>query len=125
MKNKTKFILYPAVGVGLAIFVPTFVPDNKSVSASLDQFAQCLTDSGVVMYGAEWCSHCKNEKNAFGDSFRLINYVECPGDPKLCVEKDIKGYPAWIFPNGKKLEGEQGLERLSRESGCSLLELKQ
>ncbi|MBI2674134.1 MAG: hypothetical protein HYX22_00115 [Candidatus Yanofskybacteria bacterium] len=72
------------------------------------------------MYGADWCSHCKNEKKAFGDSFRLVNYVECPDNPNLCLEKEIKGYPTWVFPSGKKLEGEQGLENLSRESGCTL-----
>ena len=40
---------------------------------------------------------------------------------KLCLEKGVNGYPTWIFPDGKKLEGEQGLQRLSEESGCSLV----
>ena len=117
-----------------AFFV--FLP-RWSVAVSLDAFAQCLSERGVVMYGADWCPHCQNEKKAFGDSFRLVSYVECPDDPKRCLAAGIAGYPTWIFPasparsagatarraggpDGKKLEGEQGLRKLSRESGCVL-----
>ncbi|MBI4158548.1 MAG: hypothetical protein HY505_02955 [Candidatus Yanofskybacteria bacterium] len=128
MKNKTKVIIYSVIAASFIVFVPLLVTSDKSGSALLDSFAQCLTNKSAVMYGADWCPHCQNEKRAFGDSFRLINYVECPDDPNLCLEKEIRGYPTWIFPDpsagpeqsGKKLEGEQGLERLSRESGCSL-----
>ena len=85
-------------------------------------FAQCLADKGATMYGAAWCPHCQNEKRAFGESFRLIPYVECPQDPQRCIQADIKGYPTWTFPDGRKFEGEQGLQRLSEISGCILNE---
>lgn len=84
----------------------------------LDAFAQCLRDKGVTMYGAYWCSHCQNEKKNFGDSFQYVPYVECTKEIKKCQDAGIKGYPTWIFPGGKKLEGEQGLENLATESGC-------
>lgn len=72
------------------------------------------------MYGAEWCSHCQNEKKAFGDSFQYVPYVECPAAPQKCLEKKITGYPTWIFPDGKALIGEQGLSKLSEASSCAL-----
>lgn len=86
----------------------------------IDQFAKCLAAKGITMYGANWCSHCQNEKKAFGKAFRFVPYVECPDNPKLCQEKGIRGYPTWLFPDGKKLEGEQGIKKLAEESGCSL-----
>ena len=86
----------------------------------LDVFAQCLRDKGVVMYGAEWCSHCQAQKQLFGQSFEYVNYVECPQDPKKCLGVGIEGYPTWITAGGVKLVGEQKLEDLSRISGCSL-----
>lgn len=92
-------------------------------SPELDEFARCLRDKGVTMYGADWCPHCRNEKNRFGSSFRFVPYVECPDEPDKCLELGIKGYPTWVFQDGRKLEGEQGLEKLSSESGC-LIELK-
>lgn len=87
----------------------------------IDAFAKCLSgEKGAVMYGAAWCPHCQNEKKRFGTSFQYINYVECPENIKLCTEKGITGYPTWILGDGKRLEGEQGLQRLSEESGCKL-----
>ena len=92
---------------------------NKQ-AGELDAFAGCLTEKGAVMYGAKWCQWCQKEKAAFGDSFRLVSYVECPENPKKCLSAGIEGYPTWIFSDGKKLVGYQGLEKLAQESGCEL-----
>jgi hypothetical protein len=93
-------------------------------SADLDAFAKCLGEKGVTMYGAEWCSHCKDQKKMFGDSWKFVPYVECPDNPNECLAKDIKNYPTWIFqgPLGKKMEGAQSLETLAKESSCPLIE---
>lgn len=101
------------------------VGSNSSIAGSytrsdLDSFAQCLAANGLTMYGAEWCSHCKKEKSRFGSSFKFVPYVECPDNPKLCLDKGIRGYPTWITASGTVFEGEQGLEKLSEISGCSL-----
>ena len=93
---------------------------QQPVITGLDDFAKCLADKGAVMYGAAWCSHCQKEKKAFGESFKYITYVECPLDPKKCLEADIPGYPTWIFGDGTRLEGEQGITNLSEASGCAL-----
>lgn len=91
---------------------------SQTVEGKYDTFAKCLTAKGAIMYGANWCSHCQNEKKAFGESFKFINYVECPQNPKQCLDAGVNGYPTWIFSNGKKLVGEQGLKKLSQASGC-------
>ncbi|OGZ54745.1 MAG: hypothetical protein A3B25_01655 [Candidatus Ryanbacteria bacterium RIFCSPLOWO2_01_FULL_48_26] len=100
---------------------------RESQSGKFDAFAQCLAENKITMYGADWCPHCQNEKKAFGDSFRFVPYVECPQDPDRCIAAGIKRYPTWIFPaspaggpDGRRLEGEQGLEKLSSESSCAL-----
>lgn len=100
---------------GIYFFLP-----RHNAEGSLDGFAQCLRNKGATMYEADWCPHCQNEKNAFGESFRFIPYVECPKDPKKCLDAGVRGFPTWIFPDGSKLEGEQGIEKLSRKSGCSI-----
>ncbi len=94
----------------------------QEANGQLDSFARCLASKEITMYGASWCSHCQNEKKAFGDSFEYVPYVECPENAKLCLDKNIKGYPTWIFPDGKRFEGEQGINKLSQESGCPLPE---
>ncbi|MEK7479286.1 MAG: protein disulfide isomerase family protein [Patescibacteria group bacterium] len=92
----------------------------RSAYGNLDSFAQCLAEHDITMYGAEWCSHCQNEKAQFGKSFTYVPYVECPDNPKLCLEKGVEGYPTWLLPDGTKLKGEQGIENLSKASGCAL-----
>jgi hypothetical protein len=78
-----------------------------------DEFAQYLTEQGVIMYGTEWCSHCKNNKALFGNSFQYINFVDCDYDRDACIEAGISGYPTWDV-NGKNYPGEQSLERLAQ-----------
>ncbi len=118
-----KYFIPAAGGVlavaALAVFL--FGPGGKSQSnPALDAFARCVAGKGLTMYGAYWCSHCQNEKRAFGDSFKYISYVECADNPKVCTDKGVTGFPTWIFPDGRKLEGEQGLEGLAKATGCVL-----
>ena len=114
-------ILLAIVVVGL-IMLFMFYPKNRFANGELDGFAKCLAEKNITMYGAAWCPHCQNEKWAFGDSFRFVPYVECPDNPNKCLAADVDGYPTWIFPDGRKLVGEQGIKKLSRESGCVLIQ---
>lgn len=112
-------ILVLGVGILLAIVI---YPLLGRSGGNLDAFAQCLTDKGAVMYGAEWCSHCQEQKRAFGSSFKNISYIECPEYAQLCIERGVEAFPTWILADGKKLVGRQELEDLSLESGCALPE---
>lgn len=90
-----------------------------------DAFAQCLTEKGMVEYGAYWCPNCAEQKRMFGKSFQYLTYVECDargknGDPALCNAKGISGYPTWITAEGEELRGVQQFETLARISGCEL-----
>ena len=94
--------------------------NNETKASPLDPFAQCLRDKDIVMYGAEWCQHCQNQKKMFGDAFKHINYVECPHDPQRCLAAGIEAYPTWLTANEEKLVGEQDLKVLSEHSNCPL-----
>jgi hypothetical protein len=92
-------------------------------SRSIDGLATHLKKIGARMYGAYWCPHCKDQKDAFGTAFRNIDYVECdPGGtnarPALCKKAKITGYPTWEI-KGKLYPGTQSLEELAKLSGYS------
>lgn len=91
--------------------------NNNQNSGNNDALAQCLNDNGAVMYGTEWCSHCKNQKAAFGDSFQYIDYVDCDRNNAACEQAGINGYPTWQIA-GQNYPGEQPLERLATLAGC-------
>ncbi len=78
-----------------------------------DEFAAYLTEQGAIMYGTDWCSYCKKQKELFGDSFRYINYVNCDQERQVCVDADVKGYPTWEI-DGETYSGLQSLERLAQ-----------
>ena len=86
--------------------------------------AQCLSDKGVKMYGAEWCSHCQDQKKAFGDAWPLIDYVECgvPGDPRgqaeECEKDGVSTYPTWQFSLGHRETGKLSFVELAFNAGC-------
>lgn len=119
--NKQVILSWVVVGVIVILAVVFFILNkNKVVNNTLDEFAQCTAKSGLTMYGAVWCPHCQKEKEAFGDSFKYVKYVECPENEKLCLDLGITGFPTWIAGDGKHYVGEQGLKKLSEISGCLL-----
>jgi hypothetical protein len=95
--------------------------------ADYAEFAQCLNDEEIVMYGAFWCPHCEDQKDLFGDSFENINYVECDANgenpqPELCIANQITGYPTWTRSDGEQMAGFRTLEQLEAFSTCELPE---
>lgn len=121
-KNKTRNIVIVVILLLIVLAALFFAlrPKKEFASGVLDDFAKCLATKGATMYGAYWCPHCQNEKAAFGSSFRYVNYVECTQETDKCNAAGIQGFPTWIFSDGRRFEGEQGLNGLSSESGCPL-----
>ena len=113
----------PLLGVGFAQ-----LRDSGTESTGVETkvaLAQCLTENGVRVFGAYWCPHCKKQKEMFGEAaWKEIKYIECAaaGNPRAqtqeCQNEKIEGYPTWIFPDGKRLTGEQALTDLAEESQC-------
>jgi glutaredoxin len=102
------------IGVAYSSISGYFVKTNN-----LDDFAKCLKSKGATMYGAEWCPHCQEQKKMFGDSFKYVNYVECPENQVLCEQMGVTGYPTWII-NGVSYPGAQSLEKLKELTGCTV-----
>lgn len=122
---KTAAVTIGVLSIIAAVLVYKGNESGKPPIGFYDDFAKCLTGKGMEMYGKNSCSYCQKEKNNFGGSFKFINYIECSADPKKCIEKGANRLPTWIFPDGRKLEGLQGPEKLSEESGCALPKLNQ
>lgn len=110
------------------VFLAACVPAIESATGNAEvtttpgentQFAQCLTDKGVKMYGADWCPHCNNQKDMFGDDWAYVDYVECETNRAACQTAGITGYPTWVI-DGQHYPGEATFEKLSRLSGCQL-----
>jgi hypothetical protein len=126
-KGLRKNLIIVAIVVVVFVIIGSLVYLNekrKSNNPALIDFAKCLSDKGVKMYGAYWCPHCNNQKKMFGDAWKDF-YIECAlpsgnGQTQACQDAGINGYPTWVFQDGKKVEGELSFEELSQYSGCEL-----
>lgn len=118
MNRKKTTIIISLILFILLILGWSFYASVPKSDPKKDTFAQCLTDKGVIMYGAYWCPHCQRQKQLFGESFSKINYVECTQEVQRCQEQKINGYPTWIFADGSRIEGEATFKNLAEKSSC-------
>jgi len=91
---------------------------QKPIPPAAEQLAQCLTDRGVKIYGADWCAACRKQKELFGSAFKKINYVQCDKTPRFCTSEKIERFPTWVFGDGSRIEGVLPLEKLAEMSNC-------
>jgi hypothetical protein len=127
-QNKIIIGIAAAAIIAVALFGAINISGKNKISENkgpglYDKFAQCLTDKGATMYGAAWCPHCQEQKAVFGDSFKLVKYVECPDNTQLCIDKGIQGYPTWLIGTSTRFEGFDGnntMKNLSGATGCPL-----
>lgn len=105
------------------IVVLLFLAGCSNSSRVYDDFARCLSEKGAVMYGTYWCSHCNAQKREFGDSFRLVNYVECSVEKNKCIDDGIEAFPSWII-DGKLYKGKQSLSKFSSLTNCELPQIE-
>lgn len=116
---KYRHILLIGLVIASAVLAACSSGPQTEQKPELNTFAQCLTDQGVIMYGTEWCPHCRNQKELFGSAFEHINYIDCEANTKACTDAGIRGYPTWII-NGKEFPGEQSLTSLATRTGCTI-----
>ncbi len=130
MQNTTNMkVFFSIIGLLIVGSIAGFMIQSKasstpSIPGKFDTFAQCLKDQGATFYGAFWCPHCKAQKELFGDSVKLLNYVECSlpdasGQTQNCKDKKIEGYPTWEFKDGSRLN-QSTLEELATKTSCVL-----
>lgn len=114
------FLILAGVAVAGVLLFMGGAPAEPANAAAVS-LAQCLRGKDAVMYGTKTCPYCRAEKAAFGEAFQYIDYVECTEEPKRCVEAGVESVPLWTFGDGTRLTGAQGLEGLSRASGCPFI----
>ena len=125
MKKIYKQLLILLLILNVLVGGVALIVKRQSRPDTLDAFASCLKDKGVIFYGAFWCPHCQSQKALFGRSSRLLPYVECSNPDgqsqnALCTEKGIQSYPTWEFADGTREIGEIPLARLAEKSSCTL-----
>ena len=103
-KNNIRYFTFPMRKAVFSILVPLVLAGcNGSANITgdpaqepqtdIDRFAACLTETGAVFYGTEWCPHCKKQKELFGESLAFVNYIDCDKKSTACTAAGVTGYP--------------------------------
>jgi hypothetical protein len=121
MKNNKTLIW---IGLVIIVIVGLFVFQRVQPGAH-DELAQCLREKGTFFYGAFWCPACAEQKSVFGNSERLLPYIECStpnrqGQTQICIDEEITSYPTWEFPDETRQTGVLQPSQLAKLSGCEL-----
>ena len=99
--------------------LPALTAPAHSSAEPTAEFAQCIAESGAIMFGTDWCSHCKDQKELFGEHFELVEYVNCDYNSHLCDANGIRGYPTWVI-DGENYPGTKPLETLASLTNCEI-----
>lgn len=98
-----------------------------------NEFAQCLKEKNMIMYGSITCAFCARQRALFGEAFEFVEEIECdPRNPnneaERCIKVGVERTPTWIMEDieGNELyrfdPGVVPLERLGEVAGCELPE---
>jgi glutaredoxin len=117
-------ILYSVLAI-IFISVVAYGINSANTPGELDEYAQCIADSGAVFYGTTWCPYCQQQKQMFGKSQKYLPYVECSGTggrgiSQQCANLGITTVPMWIY-NETEYPGMQQLDTLSNITGCDIV----
>lgn len=113
----------PAATVILTLLLLTACSSGPRAPGKYADVARCLTEKGVVFYGAYWCPHCQEQKTDFGDDFQFITYQECDdsgpnGSRKACLDAGISSFPSWSFPGQGILIGRNPIFVVAKLANC-------
>lgn len=124
--KKYIYILIGLVFLGGVVWL-VVTPGKTGAPGKYDQFAQCIKDKGAIFYGAFWCPHCQEQKAEFGNSAKLLPYIECStpdgqGQTQVCKDAGVISYPTWQFnaSTTDRLTGKVELAKLAEKTSCVL-----
>ena len=113
---------YTEVAKGQETVKTTGLPDGFVMA----DFVAYLNKGGAMMFGTNWCSYCKKQRELFGDSFSGIVEYDCTltGDVVTDQQKKdtmaqlgVNSFPTWLMPDGKLYPGFKTIPELANLSG--------
>jgi thiol-disulfide isomerase/thioredoxin len=100
---------------------------TEEQNALIQEFSDCLYNSGMRIYYAGWCGHCHNLIETFGGLDNMGEMmIECqtanqqPGTgAELCKAEEIRGFPT-IKINGEQYSGARNFEAFAEVTECEV-----
>lgn len=115
--RKKDIKIYAILAIVVIIIIIGIYLNKSSNPLAIDKdLIQCIADNSLV-YSSSTCGACKYQKDLFGDSYDLINEIDCLYETEKCQEAQIKATPTWII-NNQEYPGAKTIEELKELTGC-------
>ena len=114
MKRKVMKAITFLIIFGVVIFA-AFLITSKGEETS-NEVAKCIGENSIL-YTQLGCHACETQKDLFGESYQLLNKIDCYYNPEKCIDTNITATPTWII-NGEKYVGVQSIEELKELTNC-------
>ncbi len=115
MKKDTKIYLILA-GIIIIVVLGVYFLKTSDTPDINEELVKCIASKSIV-YSSETCSACKYQKTLFGNSYSLINEVDCLNEGQKCQEAGIRATPTWVINNQQHL-GVKTIEELKELTEC-------
>lgn len=118
---------FPATLVAAATLLLLAWPSSAR-AAGYGTFADCIRNSGAVMYEATWCPVCRQQREVFRGYANRLKTFKCDvaGNRKqtkaTCNRLGIDSYPTWILGDGSMRSGLHSAKDLAARTGCPMPE---
>ncbi|MBI2449458.1 hypothetical protein HYV49_04130 [Candidatus Pacearchaeota archaeon] len=105
----------------LSVYSLTLVISNLTgyslLQNSIQEFAACLSDKGVVFYIDDNCQQCEEQKKLFDNFDMNINYINCNANKYACHVDSVDFVPSFKFKE-KLYKGVFSLNQIAEITGC-------
>jgi len=86
------------IGIVILFLIPIILFNLPREKEDFTDFAKCLDEKGVNMYGSFRCGVCAKTRKLFGEAFEFIKEIECHPlgknpQTELCTQKKIRRTP--------------------------------
>ncbi len=115
-KKSNTYLIVGGIAILLVIIFGYFYITEEPL-VEVDRATTTCIANNSIFYGADWCGHCRNQKEMFGNNVELLNYIECEDNKDICTNERIRIYPTWEI-EGKRYTGVQSVEKLKELTGC-------
>ncbi len=111
-KQKNLVKLISAVVI-VIILILIFSTSGADVTAEL---TTCINDNSFL-YVQEGCGACAQQEAMFGESYSLLDPIDCKYEQEECNMANIRATPTWII-KGTLYTGVQKIKDLKKLTGC-------
>lgn len=112
-----KYAMNLIIVLAILIFAGLILKQDDSTGTTVnEELTKCIGENSKL-YVQLGCSYCETQEKMFGDTYKLLDSIDCFYKKEECNIANIRATPTWVI-KGEKYEGVQSINKLQKLTGC-------